>query len=100
MLAINGKKALSLLKEKTFDLILMNIRLPEMDGIETAYQIRNSEEFALDKHIPIIAITANDDSEEKRKCFDVGINAYMTKPFNTLLLIKKIEELLRAGSLK
>jgi signal transduction histidine kinase/CheY-like chemotaxis protein/Tfp pilus assembly protein PilF len=100
MLAINGKKALSLLKEKTFDLILMNIRLPEMDGIETAYQIRNSEEFVLDKHIPILAITANDDSEEKRKCFEVGINDYMTKPFNTLLLIKKIEELLRAGSLK
>jgi len=100
MLANNGKKALSLLKEKTFDLILMNIRLPEMDGIETAHQIRNSQEFALDRHIPILAITANDDSEEIRKCFEVGINDYMTKPFNTLLLIKKIEELLRAESLK
>jgi CheY-like chemotaxis protein len=100
MLATNGIKALSLLKENTFDLILMNIRMPEMDGIETANHIRNQQEFALDKHIPILAITAHDDAEEKRKCFDVGINDYMTKPFNTLLLIKKIEELLRAGSLK
>lgn len=100
MLATNGIKALSLLKENTFDLILMNIRMPEMDGIETANHIRNQQQFALDKHIPILAITAHDDAEEKRKCFDVGINDYMTKPFNTLLLIKKIEELLRAGSLK
>jgi CheY-like chemotaxis protein len=100
MIANNGIKALSLLKEKTFDLILMDIRMPEMDGIETAHHIRNREEFALDKHIPILAITAHDDAEEKRKCFDVGINDYMTKPFNTLLLIKKIEELLRSGSLK
>jgi signal transduction histidine kinase/CheY-like chemotaxis protein len=99
-LASNGLKALILLKEKTFDLIIMDIRMPEMDGIEASHHIRNRDEFAIDRNIPILALTAHDDAEEKRKCFEVGMNDYMTKPFNTLLLLKKIEDLLRLGALK
>ncbi len=89
-IAPNGQKALELLKEKSFDLILMDIRMPEMDGIETAYNIRNKEEFLLDRDIPIIAVTAHDDAEEKKKCFDIGMNDYVTKPFNKEILLQKI----------
>ncbi|MDP1725832.1 MAG: response regulator [Bacteroidota bacterium] len=89
-IASNGNKALELLKEKSFDLILMDIRMPEMDGIETAYNIRNKEEFILDRDIPIIAVTAHDDAEEKKKCYDIGMNDYVTKPFNKDILLQKI----------
>ncbi len=89
--ADNGKKALDLIKERSFDLILMDIRMPEMDGIETSYNIRSKEEYALDRDIPIIAVTAHDDSQEKKKCFDIGMNDYVTKPYNKDVLLQKIE---------
>ncbi len=89
-IAENGLMALELLKEKSFDLILMDIRMPKMDGIETTYNIRNKEEFVLDRDIPIIAVTAHDDAEEKKKCFDIGMNDYVTKPFDKDILLQKI----------
>lgn len=89
-LAENGLHALELLKEKSFDLILMDIRMPEMDGIETTIHIRNKEEYILDREIPIIAVTAHDDPEERKKCFDIGMNDYITKPFNKDMLLQKI----------
>lgn len=97
--ASNGLEALSLIKEKTFDLILMDIRMPQMDGIETCHHIRNNEEFTMDKNIPIIAVTAHDDGIEKQKCFDVGMNDYLTKPINKEVLLRKIEEQLRKRSI-
>jgi signal transduction histidine kinase/CheY-like chemotaxis protein len=93
-LAENGLEALSVIRDKTFDLVLMDIRMPVMDGIETAHSIRTKEEFVMDRNLPILAVTAHDDASEKKKCFDVGINDYMTKPINKVLLLKKIEDLL------
>ncbi|MBC7381621.1 MAG: response regulator [Bacteroidia bacterium] len=89
-LAENGLIALNILKEKSFDLILMDIRMPEMDGIEATFNIRTKEEFVLDRNIPIIAITAHDDPMERKKCFEIGMNDYITKPFNKELLLKKM----------
>lgn len=97
MIAENGLQALSLIREKSFDLILMDIRMPEMDGIEATHHLRNSEEFAMDKRIPIIAVTAHDDAEEKKKCFEVGMNDYLTKPIHKPTFLKKIEEHLGAN---
>ncbi|MCF8253257.1 MAG: response regulator [Bacteroidia bacterium] len=96
LIAENGLKALSMVKEKSFDLILMDIRMPEMDGIEATHHIRNREEFSMDRTIPIIAVTAHDDAVEKKKCFDVGMNDYLTKPINKDLFLKKIQEQLLA----
>jgi CheY-like chemotaxis protein/signal transduction histidine kinase len=93
-LAENGLRALAMLKEKTYDLVLMDIRMPEMDGIEATHHIRNSEEFAMDRTIPIIAVTAHDDATEKKKCFDVGMNDYITKPIHKPSFLKKLEEYL------
>ncbi len=94
-IAENGKRALEMLRERSYDLLLMNIRMPVMDGIEAAELIRTDEAYSIDKHIPIIAITAHDDAQEKKKCFEVGMNDYLTKPLNKALLLSKIEEQLR-----
>lgn len=97
--AENGLVALKKIQEKTFDLVLMDIRMPEMDGIEATHHLRNDETFLTDKFIPIIAVTAHDDAEEKQKCFDVGMNDYLTKPVNKELLLEKIkEQLLKRSS--
>jgi signal transduction histidine kinase/tetratricopeptide (TPR) repeat protein/ActR/RegA family two-component response regulator len=94
-IASNGREALNMIREKSFALILMDIRMPEMDGIEATWHIRNDDIYYSDKQIPIIAVTAHDDSEEKSKCFQVGMNDYVTKPFNKDLLIHKINLLIQ-----
>jgi CheY-like chemotaxis protein len=90
-IAENGLKALALIKENNYDLILMDIQMPAMDGIEAAKMIRNAAEFERDREVPIIAISANDDSLEKKKCFEIGINAYLNKPIKKELLLKTIQ---------
>lgn len=90
--AENGLEALNKIQEKTFDLVLMDIRMPEMDGIEATHHLRTDDTFSTDKNLPIIAVTAHDDAEERKKCFGVGMNDYLTKPVNKDLLLDKIKE--------
>lgn len=84
--ARNGLKALEILNQKKFDLILMDIEMPEMDGLETTLHIRNHPPENNSKDIPIIAMTAHAITTFKDKCFNVGMNGYITKPvdFNHL----------------
>ncbi len=89
--AENGLKALGYLKKNSFDLILMDIRMPVMNGIETATLIRNSSEFEQHRNIPIIAISAHDDSSEKKICFEIGINECINKPVKKEVLLKSIQ---------
>ncbi len=78
--AENGKEAIRMLEEKDFDLILMDITMPEMDGFEATIHIRN-EMSAPKKDIPIIALTASVLNTAIQKCLDIGMNAYVPKPF-------------------
>jgi CheY-like chemotaxis protein len=87
----NGLEALASLRVKSPDLILMDLRMPEMGGIEAAKHIRTSSEFGKSRNVPIIAVTAHDDSLEKNKCFEVGMNDYITKPINKDLFLNVIE---------
>lgn len=84
--AENGIEALELLKHQTFDIILMDLQMPEMDGLETTKIIRN--EFKL--HIPIIALTANAFKSEIENCKNAGMDDYVTKPFDEFVLIETI----------
>ena len=79
----NGLEAINTLKEKSFDLILMDLMMPVMNGYEASSIIRN--ELNLD--IPIIAITADVTSKIQDKCIQAGMNDYISKPY-------KIEELI------
>ena len=81
--ATNGEEALNAViqSEKPFDVILMDIHMPKVDGIEASYRIRALPEK--DKQsIPIIALTANILQDEKQKCFEAGMNRFITKPFS------------------
>ncbi|VXB12467.1 Histidine kinase [Flavobacterium sp. 9R] len=87
--AENGIEALELLKKNTYDIILMDIQMPEMDGIEATKIIRN--EFKL--NTPIIALTANAFKTEIDNCKKAGMDDYVTKPFDEFLLIETIAKL-------
>jgi CheY-like chemotaxis protein len=89
VIASNGEEALSLVKRQNFDVILMDVQMPVMDGFETTRLIR--EDTTLSK-IPIIAMTANVYTEIKDKCIQVGMNGYISKPFNRSDLYSIIAE--------
>ncbi len=78
-IAINGLNALTLIKQNPYDLILMDIGLPDIDGYEITKQIRLYEDDTLHK-VPIVALTAHTDVENKERCLNVGMNAVLTKP--------------------
>lgn len=73
-----GVEAVALAKAERFDLILMDIQMPEMDGFEASQQIRNIEYC---KTVPIIAISANDINNERERCIQVGISDFLPKPY-------------------
>jgi two-component system sensor histidine kinase/response regulator len=78
-LANNGLEALKLLTKEHFDIILMDVHMPELDGVRTTEFIRGDSRYA---HIPIIALTADTTKEQYEKCLRVGMNGILTKPLD------------------
>ena len=98
-IAGNGKIALDLMKKNEYDLILMDLQMPEMGGFETTKYIREK----LNSNVPIIALTADVTTIDNQKCLEAGMNDYISKPINEELLFEKINEALkinRNGSAK
>ncbi len=95
--AENGPDALKALANKSFSLVLMDIRMPGMDGLEAARAIRAGRDGVLDSQIPIIAMTAHALKEDKQKCFDAGMNDYISKPVDFETLCKKINRMIMDG---
>ncbi|MCB9494142.1 MAG: response regulator [Desulfobacteraceae bacterium] len=91
--AENGRQVLSLLSDSSyeFDLVILDINMPELNGIETAAEIRNSTISKI-KSIPIIALTSNESSNEVNSIFRAGINSYIAKPASPEALIKVVED--------
>ena len=75
--AVNGKQGLELALENHYDLIILDLNLPEMDGLEICKQLREKS----DRHIPVLMLTARDSIEDKITGFGVGADDYLTKPF-------------------
>lgn len=88
--AENGVKALDEMERNKFDLILTDIMMPEMNGFEFSEIVRTS-----DKNIPIIFMTARDDKESKMLGYNIGIDEYVTKPFDMDILMMKIKAILK-----
>ena len=78
--ASNGKEAIAALEKKSYDLVLMDVRMPEMDGMQATRIIRDPASKVLNHDIPIIAITASAMSGDEKKCLDAGMDEYLSKP--------------------
>jgi len=91
--ARNGKEALEMFGLKQYDLILMDIMMPVMDGIMATQKIREIESTG-DSHTPIIAITANALAGDRENCLAAGVDDYIAKPFQANMLVKMMQNLL------
>ena len=80
--AINGREALEILSKNNFDLVLMDIEMPIMDGFEATQSIRQGKGGEQNTKIPIIATTAHIGKFYKNRCFEVGMNGYISKPIS------------------
>ena len=90
--AYDGASALELAREGRFDLILLDVMMPEMDGLEACMKIR---EFS---NVPIIMLTAKSEDADKLMGFECGADDYLTKPFNILELKARVRALLRRAA--
>lgn len=90
LLANTGVEALQLLNSNQVDVVLMDITMPEMGGLEAATLIRDRE-YGTNEHLPIIAVTANAMQIDKERGFEVGMDAYITKPYQIDELLNTIE---------
>ena len=90
--AMNGNEAIDLVRNRDFDIILMDLQMPGMDGFSTARYIRKE----IKSDVPIIALTADIFVKETSNCLDAGMNACISKPFETnelsALILRLIKE--------
>jgi two-component system, sensor histidine kinase and response regulator len=90
IVADNGKKALAALAEQPFDVVLMDVQMPEMDGWEATVAIREQEK-GTGAHLPIIAMTAHAMQDDKQRCLAAGMDAYISKPLCARDLVALVE---------
>jgi PAS domain S-box-containing protein len=91
--AQNGKQALEAIEREKFDIILMDVQMPEMDGLEATQAIRTKERLIGQQRIPIIAMTAYAMAGDRDRCLDAGMDGYVSKPINTQELFETIENM-------
>ncbi len=89
VIAGNGNEALSMLATRTFDLVLMDIQMPEMDGLTTTRRIREAEQ-STQQRLPIVAMTAHAMKGDRERCIEAGMDGYVSKPISRQLLEEAI----------
>lgn len=89
-IAIDGNEAISLLQQNDYDMLVVDIHLPYHSGLELLKFLRSD----LDKDTPVLVVTAFSDQQQQRQASELGINGYITKPFNPADLVKKIRSIL------
>ncbi|QEL82921.1 DNA-binding response regulator (plasmid) [Bacillus sp. JAS24-2] len=90
--ASNGLEGIEQFNKQTFDLIVLDVMMPNLNGYEVAKIIRN------ESNVPIIMLTALEGEQDQIKGFNLGIDDYITKPFSFMLLIKRVEAVLRRSN--
>jgi len=94
-MAVNGREALALLEREPFDLLLLDIHMPELDGFQVVGAIRQREHTA-GGHLPVIALTARSRREDRERCLQAGMDDCLTKPFKAIDLWAAINRVLKA----
>jgi two-component system sensor histidine kinase/response regulator len=90
----DGKEALAALERESFDVVLMDVQMPEMDGLETTGHIRAREQ-GTGRHVPVIAMTAHAMKGDRERCLQAGMDGYISKPVQPAELFEAIARLLR-----
>jgi len=93
VVANSGKEAYDAFLAQPFDLILMDVQMPEMDGFEATVAIRAAER---DSHVPIIAMTAHAMKGDQERCLEAGMDGYIAKPIRAQTLLEAVSRV--AGS--
>jgi CheY-like chemotaxis protein len=86
----SGREALEALKKQAFDLILMDVQMPEMDGFETTRAIRDNEMLTKER-TPIVALTAHAMKSDRERCLAAGMDGYLSKPIHAADLLRAVE---------
>lgn len=92
--ASNGLSALNKFKQNKYDLILMDVYMPELDGIETTKRMRQMENGS---HTPIIALTAFTHRDQKIKCMEAGMDDFLIKPIHAQALIEHLNNYIKTS---
>ncbi len=92
VVAANGREALAASEKEAFDLVLMDVQMPEMDGFEATAALRERER-ANGAHVPIVALTAHAMRADEERCLRAGMDAYVSKPIHPAMLLETIERL-------
>ncbi len=96
VLAQNGNEAVAAAEKESFDIVLMDVQMPEMDGFEATAEIRRREQET-GRHVPIVALTAHALKGDREACLAAGMDAYMSKPIRALDLLDLIARLTTAS---
>jgi signal transduction histidine kinase len=95
--AENGVQALNLLREEPYDLVLLDVMMPEMDGYEVLAHMKSSKDLS---HIPVIMVSAQTELESVVRCIEMGAEDYLSKPFNPVLLHARVSASLEKKRLR
>ena len=96
-MAVNGLEAVDKFRNSIYDLVLMDIQMPAMDGYEATSIIRAFEKASREFRTPILALTAHATTEERKKCLDAGCDGHLTKPIKKSKLLEAIRYCSRAS---
>lgn len=91
-MAANGAEALRALSHQSYDLVLMDLSMPELDGFETTRSLRSSSSYILNRGIPVIALTAHAMRGDRERCLAAGMNGYLSKPLEPPALKRVLAE--------
>jgi CheY-like chemotaxis protein len=91
--AESGPEALEKLRNESFDLVLMDVQMPEMDGLETSRAIRDGRAGEQNRNVPIVAMTAYSSTEDEEACYSAGMNGYLAKPLSMQAFIDTVQSM-------
>ncbi len=96
--ACNGMEALRALREADYDLVLMDIQMPKLDGLEATTTLRNPLSGVRNPHVVVVALTAHAMAEDRQLCLDAGMDDYLTKPLEPHALLAILDRYLSSGT--
>jgi CheY-like chemotaxis protein len=93
---LNGREAIQAMEHASFDVVLMDVQMPEMDGWEAAEEIRRRERTT-HRHTPILAVTAHALKDHEQRCYEAGMDGFITKPFEPTKLFEAVESVMKTA---